>query len=145
MSDLKLNIYRYGAFGWRVEVDFSAEIKNAFWGSVKTEPMSHNSGESADRQPEPAELPFEVPESLPGRAGIAVRLRAIRLYRDYSQLEISKIIGISNDAISNAELGKSMPRKSTLRKLAGALNCSTTWLIGGRGDYRRKGYKKQSL
>ena len=77
---------------------------------------------------------FETPESEVGIAGFHVRLKAMRCHWRLSQIELGELVGISNNAISNAERGQSVCRKRIVRRLANVFKCSANWLMTGQGD-----------
>lgn len=55
---------------------------------------------------------------------ISERIRSLRKKRKLTQIGLSEISGISQQAISNIESGRNAPSESTLRMLAAALNCT---------------------
>ncbi|MFN4186772.1 LexA family transcriptional regulator [Acinetobacter schindleri] len=56
----------------------------------------------------------------------AARLKFFRSKRDLSQVELSKLVGISGKQISDYEVGTSKPRQTTYLKLLNALQISDT-------------------
>ncbi|MCV2445529.1 XRE family transcriptional regulator [Acinetobacter bereziniae] len=54
----------------------------------------------------------------------ATRLKFFRSLRDLSQMELAKLVGISNKQISDYEVGSSKPRQSTYMKILNALEIS---------------------
>jgi transcriptional regulator with XRE-family HTH domain len=63
---------------------------------------------------------------------IGEKIREYRRRKDFTQAELAEQVGINKQNISRYESGKSEPRKSTLQKLADALEVSTDELLGLR-------------
>ena len=54
--------------------------------------------------------------------------------RQISQLDLAKIIGVSQGAVSQWETGQSLPRAELLPKLAAALDCTIDELLSGNKE-----------
>lgn len=65
-----------------------------------------------------------------GEVLIMIRLREIRNQKGYSQVEIAKILGISQPAYANYERGARQADYNTLSKLAEIFGCSIDYLLG---------------
>lgn len=63
--------------------------------------------------------------------GIGDRIIEARERAGLSQTELAEACGMASTQLSRYELGKSVPRKATLRRLASALNVTEGWLVGG--------------
>ncbi|MBQ1215215.1 MAG: helix-turn-helix transcriptional regulator [Firmicutes bacterium] len=61
---------------------------------------------------------------------IGERLKELRKKRGMSQVELSKVSGVSQQAISNTETGRNDPSAETIRMLSSALGVSTSELLG---------------
>jgi transcriptional regulator with XRE-family HTH domain len=61
----------------------------------------------------------------------ADRLRAMRLARGLTQLELADLAGISHAGVYTIEAGRKRPRRSTLLLIAGALDVSEAELLAG--------------
>lgn len=57
-------------------------------------------------------------------------LSTLRLVKDLSQKELAIQIGVTRDQISNWEIGRGMPNKENLIKVAGFFSCSVDYLLG---------------
>lgn len=57
-------------------------------------------------------------------------LQTIRKSRNITQLKLSVDLAVSQELISQYELGKSMPNSAMLSNLANYFNCSTDYLLG---------------
>ena len=57
-------------------------------------------------------------------------LQTIRNKRNISQVKLATDIGVSQELISQYELGKSVPNCKTLLLIADYFNCSTDYLLG---------------
>lgn len=57
-------------------------------------------------------------------------LKNIRENKNITQIRLSVDIGVSQELISQYELGKSLPTPTNLIKLADYFNCSTDYLLG---------------
>lgn len=64
--------------------------------------------------------------------GIGKRIRERRLLRGLSGGEFANLAGISSGNLSNIELGRTVPRITTLRLIARALECEIAELLGQR-------------
>jgi transcriptional regulator with XRE-family HTH domain len=58
------------------------------------------------------------------------RLRDVRQRRRVTQAELARIAGMSEAYISNMEHGLKVPSLTTILRLAVALNCKVTDLVG---------------
>jgi transcriptional regulator with XRE-family HTH domain len=58
------------------------------------------------------------------------KLRQLRKEKGYTQKELSHIIGLSDNAVTNYEQGYRQPEQSILIKLASVLECSLDELVG---------------
>lgn len=82
-----------------------------------------------------------------GRAlelAIANRIRAYRKKLNWTLEDLSRSIGLSTGHLSQIENGEKTPPISTLTKIAFGLGVSTTTLITGKEDRRRR-YKKLAI
>jgi transcriptional regulator with XRE-family HTH domain len=61
-------------------------------------------------------------------------LRYYRRLRGWSQMDLSRRTGLSQNAISDLEIGRTQPRPSTLRRLSEALDVSIEELVEGPKD-----------
>ena len=61
---------------------------------------------------------------------IGVRLAAARRSRGIKQVDLGAIIGVSDQTVSNWEVGLRTPRADLLRKVCLALDCSADYLLG---------------
>jgi putative transcriptional regulator len=61
---------------------------------------------------------------------VGERLRRLRLERLLTQKDLADLAGVRQQTISDTESGRRMPRVSTLRKLAGALEVAPKDLLG---------------
>lgn len=59
------------------------------------------------------------------------RLRELRLYKNLSQEEVAKQIGITRSAYSHYEINNRQPVYETLKKLAILFHVSLDFIIGG--------------
>lgn len=59
-----------------------------------------------------------------------IRLRKLRKKSKLSQIELSKIMNVSNGSISKWERGERQPDYATLKSLAKFFNVSTDYLVG---------------
>ena len=57
-------------------------------------------------------------------------LRVLREAKNFTQVKVSMDIGVSQELVSQWELGKSMPNPPALIKLADYFNCSVDFLLG---------------
>lgn len=65
---------------------------------------------------------------------IGERIEAARRAKGLSQGALAKLIGVKQPSISQLEAGvTSIPRGTTLARLAGALGVAPEWLMTGRG------------
>lgn len=58
-----------------------------------------------------------------------IKLKLKRVEKGFTQGELAKKIGVTQNALSMCELGIHFPKKKTLDKLAEALECSIADLI----------------
>lgn len=65
-------------------------------------------------------------------------LRILRNKKNISQLKLSMDLELSQELISQYELGKSLPTIANLVKLANYFNCSTDYLFGLTNDFSKK-------
>lgn len=65
-------------------------------------------------------------------------LRILRNKKNISQLKLSMDLELSQELISQYELGKSLPTIENLVKLANYFNCSTDYLLGLTNDFSKK-------
>ncbi|EJP6472774.1 helix-turn-helix transcriptional regulator [Clostridium sporogenes] len=63
-------------------------------------------------------------------AEIKDRLKYERLRKDLNQTELSKILNVSKQTVSNWENGNRIPDTLTLSKLADFYNCSVDYILG---------------
>lgn len=64
------------------------------------------------------------------KEGVTINnLKALREKRHISQIELSKILGVSQGAVSQWENGQSMPRAEMLPKIAKVLGCTVDELL----------------
>lgn len=61
---------------------------------------------------------------------IAQRLKALRREKGLTQLDVARMIQVSNTTLSQYESGKRSPSFAILRQLAGIYVCSTDYLLG---------------
>jgi transcriptional regulator with XRE-family HTH domain len=69
-------------------------------------------------------------------------LRELRLRRGWSQEDLARKAGLTQDTISNVESGKHRPFPSTLRKIAGALEVEVGELFGDEPRPKEEAPKK---
>ncbi len=76
--------------------------------------------------------PFEQchPNGYHAVMTIGERIRKYRRLKDLTQAELAEQVGINKQNISRYESGKAEPRKSTLKKLADALEIGASELLG---------------
>ncbi len=67
-------------------------------------------------------------------AGIGERLKSVRTLLKKSQEELARELGITKQAISNIETGKSAPGIATLSKLLVDYDINLNYLISGIGE-----------
>jgi transcriptional regulator with XRE-family HTH domain len=60
------------------------------------------------------------------------RVAQARDYADLEQGELAELTGLSRASISNYEIGKSVPRRSSLIAIAFATGVDLTWLETGK-------------
>lgn len=73
-------------------------------------------------------------------------LKILRNKKNISQLKLSMDLELSQELISQYELGKSLPTIANLVKLANYFNCSTDYLLGLTNDFSKKSdLKKDEL
>lgn len=73
-------------------------------------------------------------------------LKILRNKKNISQLKLSMDLELSQELISQYELGKSLPTIANLVKLANYFNCSTDYLLGLTNDFSKKSdLKKDDL
>lgn len=73
-------------------------------------------------------------------------LKILRTKKNISQLKLSMDLELSQELISQYELGKSIPTIANLVKLANYFNCSTDYLLGLTNDFSKKSdLKKDEL
>ena len=58
-----------------------------------------------------------------------LKLKLKRIEKGFTQCELAKKVGVSQNALSMCELGQHFPKKKTLDKLAEVLECSIADLI----------------
>lgn len=63
--------------------------------------------------------------------GVQHRLRIAREFAGLEQADLAEMVGISRTSVSNAESGKTRPRKITLNAWALATGVPVTWLQTG--------------
>lgn len=63
---------------------------------------------------------------------IGERVRARRMARGMTQLQLGEAAGLEESAISHVETGRREPRARALTRLARALACSSDYLLGLR-------------
>ena len=73
------------------------------------------------------------PDSSPSEL-FAERLKAARLMRGWTQAELAARAGLPATSIAHLEAGSRKPSFDTLRRLAGALEVSTDYLLGRSDD-----------
>ena len=61
---------------------------------------------------------------------IGKRLASARARRDMKQIDLAAAIGVSDQTISNWEVGLRSPRSDLLRRLCLELRCSADYLLG---------------
>lgn len=67
----------------------------------------------------------------PRAMSIGMRIRDQRLKMAFTQAELGGMVGVSDNAITQYETGRSVPRPKRLEGLAMALGTSVTWLLTG--------------
>ena len=73
-------------------------------------------------------------------------LRILREKKGITQIKLSTELGISQELVSQYELGKSIPTIGNLLKIADYFNCSTDYLLGLTNDFSKKSdLKKDDL
>lgn len=65
-----------------------------------------------------------------------IRLRHYRIRKGFSQKELAKVSGVSEQAISNIEAKGTMPYPGTLKKLADTLGISIEQLLEDEEESR---------
>lgn len=70
-------------------------------------------------------LPFEVSRHILKGVGL---LKALRLWRKLSQMELANAIGTSQGFLSDLENGRRRMTRNVARKLAAALDVPESWL-----------------
>lgn len=65
-------------------------------------------------------------------------LKILRKQKDITQIKLSTILEISQELVSQYELGKSLPSIENLVKIANYFNCSTDYLLGLTNDFTKK-------
>ena len=73
------------------------------------------------------------PNAKPSQV-FAERLKAARLMRELTQAELASRAGLPPTSIAHFEAGSRKPSFDTLRRLAGALDVSTDYLLGRSDD-----------
>lgn len=76
--------------------------------------------------------------------GLGSRLRISREKKRLTQIEVAKILGISNGTLSGYERDYRDPDTETLSKLAQLYDVSLDWLLTGRNEGSFKATKKES-
>lgn len=61
---------------------------------------------------------------------IGARIASARALRKMRQLDLADAIGVSDQTISNWEVGIRTPKADLLRELCSKLNCSADYLLG---------------
>lgn len=69
---------------------------------------------------------------------LGMRSKERRKINNFTQLQLSKKVGVSSVTISQWESGDTSPKGENLYKLAKALNCSPDWLMLGDGKNTKK-------
>lgn len=69
---------------------------------------------------------------------LGVRLRKLRKQYNYTQLDIAKILGLSDTAIANYEIGKRRPEYETLVKLANIYGVTVDYLVGRKLKWKNE-------
>lgn len=70
--------------------------------------------------------------------GIGDRIKKARKKTGISQAELAKLVGRSQSAVAEWEIGETEPRRNIVEKIATALNVSPLWLeVGGATDNER--------
>lgn len=73
-------------------------------------------------------------------------LRILRARKNITQINLSTELGISQELVSQYELGKSLPSIENLVKISNFFNCSTDYLLGLTNDFTKKSdLKKDEL
>ena len=65
---------------------------------------------------------------------IGERIARARALRGLTQMELGASIGVSDQTVSNWEVGLRTPRADMLLRLCWALGCSADWLLGLSDD-----------
>lgn len=63
-------------------------------------------------------------------AGLHDKLRKLRIENNFSQKELSELLGMSPSVISGYETGEKTPSAEVLLKLTGLYHCSADYLLG---------------
>ncbi len=65
---------------------------------------------------------------------VGKRIKTTRLVQGLSQVELAKIIDVSQPTVANWENGSHIPRQAVLNRLSGILKISAHWLLSGDQD-----------
>lgn len=68
------------------------------------------------------------------------RLRLLREEKDLTQIELAKILSLTNSTISQYEAGKRMPEQGILQKIADIFDVSVDYLLGRTDDPESPGH-----
>jgi transcriptional regulator with XRE-family HTH domain len=63
--------------------------------------------------------------------GFGARLAKVREDAGFTQSSLARAVGLSQSAISQIEAGERNPSYETIRQLAGAMNLTPAYLVGG--------------
>lgn len=76
---------------------------------------------------------------------IAERLVTARESSGLSTAQLARRVGVGTRTLTSWENGRTEPRPNRLFMLAGVLNVTATWLIGGDGDAPSAGHDELTL
>jgi transcriptional regulator with XRE-family HTH domain len=68
--------------------------------------------------------------------GVRIRMHRVRL--GWKQVDLAEKVGISTQAISLIEMGKTEPRANHIRKIADALGVSADYLLGRKDTWNER-------
>ena len=73
----------------------------------------------------------KAPDDL---TGFAARLRALRMQKGLSQIDLAKLLKVHSNHVSRYERGETKPSAASLKSLADALGVSADYLIDGNEE-----------
>lgn len=67
--------------------------------------------------------------------GYAIRIREFRKQKGFTQPELAEAVGVTKNAVSNWEAGRTRPDLDTIKQLCNALNISSDTLLGIQNNH----------